>query len=258
MERLKNLNGYQKGILILLLMMAVVFAGIYSAVISREGYRYQDVILVPEYETDGTVRYSGEIGGFPSSFTVTPDKEVTFRYGNVTYGPYTAVEDPTAIPEDHQHREYMTGIEVRKQGEILFRGGIRSVGGRDGHWIMVDENGTLSDLGVYVVMGNGTVIDGNGKRIDPMEPSVSDVLHLMQGPELNHKGDWSVWLSGLFVSVVTVVMILFAEELFRLDLIFRVRNVDQVEPSDWEIFSRYAGWTVLTVAALVIYITGLL
>lgn len=39
MERLKNLDGYQKGILILLLVMAVVFAGIYSAVISREGYR---------------------------------------------------------------------------------------------------------------------------------------------------------------------------------------------------------------------------
>lgn len=257
MERLKNLNGYQKGILIFLLVMAVVFAGIYSAVISREGYRYRDVILVPEYEADGTVRYSGEINGFPSSFTVTADKEVSFRYGNVTYGPYTAVEDPTAIPEDDQHREYMTGIEVRKQGEILFRGGIRSLGGRDGHWIMVDENGTLSNMGVYAVMSNGTVIDGNGKTIDPMEPSVFDVLHLMQGPELSHKGDWSAWLGGLFVSLVTVVTMLFAEELFRLGLIFRVRNVEQVEPSDWEFFSRYASWTVLTVSAFVIYITGL-
>ena len=257
MERLKYLDGYQKGILILLFVMAVVYAGIYSAVIFREGYRYQDEILVPEYEADGTVRYSGEIGGFPSSFTVTADKEVIFRYGNATYGPYTAVEDPTAIPENDQHREYMTGIEVRKQGEILFRGGIRSVGGQNGHWIMVDENGSLSDMGVYVVMSNGTVIDGNGKTIDPMEPSVSDVLHLMQGPELSHKGDWYAWLGGLLISAVTVVTMLFADELFRLGLIFRVRNVEQVEPSDWEISSRYAGWTVLTVAAFVIYITGL-
>ena len=57
--------------------------------------------------------------------------------------------------------------------------------------------------------------------------------------------------------LLLVMAVVFADELFRLGLIFRVRNVEQVEPSDWEFFSRYAGWTVLTVSAFVIYITGL-
>ena len=68
---------------------------------------------------------------------------------------------------------------------------------------------------------------------------------------------YSVIALGLLISAVTVVTMLFADELFRLGLIFRVRNVEQVEPSDWEFFSRYVGWTVLTVTAFVIYITGL-
>jgi hypothetical protein len=50
---------------------------------------------------------------------------------------------------------------------------------------------------------------------------------------------------------------LFADELFRLELAFKVRNVDKVEPSEWEITGRYIGWLVLPIIALAIYIMGL-
>ena len=50
---------------------------------------------------------------------------------------------------------------------------------------------------------------------------------------------------------------LFADELFRWDLSFRVRDVEQAEPSDWEIASRYIGWTFCILMALLIFIKGL-
>ena len=50
---------------------------------------------------------------------------------------------------------------------------------------------------------------------------------------------------------------LFADELFRWHLSFRVWNADHLEPSDWELAGRYISWTVLCVMALVLFIVGL-
>ena len=104
----------------------------------------------------------------------------------------------------------------------------------------------------------GTIItDENGNVIDPMEPSAATILTLMGGPELTHKGEWLCWLGAVFLCVLNALSILFADELFRWNLKFRVRNADQAEPSDFEIAGRYTGWTLLTIAALVIFIMGL-
>jgi hypothetical protein len=56
---------------------------------------------------------------------------------------------------------------------------------------------------------------------------------------------------------MTAVSILFADELFRWNLAFQIRNADRAEPSDWEIAGRYIGWTALTIMALVLYVMGL-
>ena len=48
MERIKNLNFYQKGIILLMLLMSVIFAVIYPMTISRVGYLYNETILVPK------------------------------------------------------------------------------------------------------------------------------------------------------------------------------------------------------------------
>jgi len=47
MERIKGLDGYQKVVLVIMLAMSLVFAVIYPGTISRLGYNYNDVILVP-------------------------------------------------------------------------------------------------------------------------------------------------------------------------------------------------------------------
>lgn len=259
MDRIRNLNRYQKGVLLFLVVMAVIFTGFYSVITFRTGYLYNGHILVPETENGNTL-YRAEVQGEEWCFTVMPDRTVTFRCGKKLYGPYSAQEDPTAIPMDHDFAEYMTGVEVRSGDEVLFRGGIMEFGEySEGHrnWLMYNEDGTSFGFQVYAVMSDGTTVSGDGQVIDPMEPSVSDVLRMMEGPELTHKGEWYGWLAGILVSVIAAVSILFADELFRWSLVFQVRNVDQVEPSDWEIAGRYVAWTAFAVMALVIYCMGL-
>lgn len=255
MERIKNLNRYQKGILLLLIAMIVAFGVIYSVVSSRVGFLYKDVILQPS-EVNGDTIYSGTINGQECAITVTADKAVTFQYGEKTYGPYTAKEDPTAIPEDDTFSDHMTGLEVKDREEVIFRGGIFQIGGDDSFW-MVNEDGTNESFVITAVMSDGTEVDEDGNVIDPMEPAVSDILHLMAGPELTKKGEWTAWFLGIFISIATAVSILFADELFRWNLAFQIRNADRADPSDWEIAGRYIGWTVLTIMTLVLYIMGL-
>ena len=50
MERVKKMNSYQRGILLLMIAMVLIFAAIYPKTISRVGYRYNDTILLPAEE----------------------------------------------------------------------------------------------------------------------------------------------------------------------------------------------------------------
>ena len=171
-----------------------------------------------------------------------------------TYGPYTAKEDPTAIPKDNEMAEFMTGVELRQGEDILFRGGMMET---LGSYLLYNEDGTLDNFGIFYVTSDGTVRDANGNVINPVEPSASTILELMNDPELTHKGEWSVWFGAVFICILNALSILFADELFRWNLAFRIRNVDHAEPSDWEIIGRYTGWTALTIMALALFITGL-
>ena len=256
MDRIKNLNRYQKGILILLSVMLVGFTAAYLVVSSRVGFAYRDVILEARNEGENTV-YAGRIQGTDAVFTVTPDKTVTFSYGTKNYGPYTAKEDPSAIPED-PISELMTGVELRQGEEIFFRGGVMRTGGVDGYLMLFGEDGSFSDLNVYIGTTNGKVFDSEGNEIDQMAPSASTILNLMNGPELTSKGEWTAWLCGVFLSIVTAVSMLFADEIFRWNLSFQIRNVDYAEPSEWQIMGRYISWTALPFMALWVYVMGLL
>lgn len=236
-----------------MVVMAMVFAVIYPVTISRVGFAFQDEIFVPAEENESTV-YSGKLMGEQASFTVSADKTVVFHYGDQTYGPYTAKEDAAAIPKDSEMAEYMTGVELRLGDEILFRGGVFDQG--DTMWLY-NEDGSLDNLGFSYVTGDGVEKDENGNRIDPVEPSAEIILELMNGPELTHKGESLVWFCAVFICVLNALSIFFADELFRWNLSFRIRNADYAEPSDGEIAGRYIGWTVMTIVALAIFIMGL-
>ena len=253
MERVKKLDRYQKGILLLLAVMIVLFGVIYGIVTSRVGFLYKDVILLPTEENGSTI-YSGKISGQDCRFTVTADKTVTFRCDETVYGPYTAKEDPSAIPEGEEPSDRLRGIEVREGDEILFRGSVYQA---DSFWMLTNEDGSYAGFDITATTTNGVTYDADGNVVDPMEPDASDIWSLIDGPELNRKGSWLAWFMGVLLSTLTAASILFADELFRWNLMFQIRNVDRAEPSDWEIASRHIGWTVLTVTVLILYIGGL-
>lgn len=253
MKRFRTLSRYQKGILFAVAAMALVFSAVYPVTMARQGFEYMDVILVPEQENGKTV-YSGNIQGKQASFTVYADKRAEFQYGEKVYGPYTVREEPAAIPGDNALGKDMTGIELRCGEEIIFRGGVLRQG--DERWLY-REDGNLENITISAVISDGTVVDENGNILDPMEPSPWVILELMDGPELTHKGIWAVWGCGVLVCVVTAFSILFADQLFRWRMSLAVRNVEDVEPSAWEMAGRYVAWTALPVMALALFIMGL-
>jgi len=253
MERIKNLNSYQKGILIVMIVMALIFAVIYPKTISRVGYRYNDAILVPTQENGNTI-YSGKIQGKQARFIVSEDKSIIFQYGDKTYGTYTMKEDTTAIPKEQELAAQMTGIEIRNGDKILFRGGVLDAG--NSYWLY-NEDGTLENFGHSIVTGDGIERDENGNVIDRMAPSAYTIYELLNNPELMHKGSSLFWFGAVFICILNGISILFADELFRWNLLFQIRNVESAEPSDWEIAGRYLGWTVMTILILILFIFGL-
>ena len=253
MGKIKRLDNYQKGVLIFMTVMGLVFAVIYFMTISRVGYRYNDAILVPIEENGNTV-YSGKIKGEEAQFIVSNDNTVELNYGDKTYGPYTVKEDVTAIPKDKEMGS-MTGIEIREGDDILFRGGVKDLGD---YYRFYNEDGTSdSMLVISYVTSDGIERDGNGNPIDKMKPSISNIYELVEGPELTHKGIGFMWFIAMFVCILNALSIVFADELFRLNLAFQIRNVEQAEPSEWELTGRYIGWSATVIIALVIFIMGL-
>lgn len=251
MKRIRNLGRYQKGILILLAAMILLFTVLYPIVLSREGFLYRDALLIPSEEGGNTV-YAGKIEGQPASFTLYDDRSVQFRYGDSVYGPYTAAEAPDAL-QNLDLGDGAVGVELRCGEELVFRGGALRQG--DQLWLYTEDGSVYTDIGVMT--SGGFIFNEEGEVIDPNEPSVSDLLMVMAGPPLTHKGSWFGWVTGLIICILTAVDILFADELFRLHMAFHISRAEDAEPSDWEIAGRYIGWTVMPVIALVLFIIGL-
>ena len=249
----QNLNRWQKGILLLMAAMTVIFAAAYIATTSRVGLEYGGAILVPSQESESTV-YSGKVRGRQAVFTVAKDKTVTFQYGDKTYGPYTAEEDPDAVPAGDPMSPQMTGLVLYQGETVLFRGGAADIGGS---YLLVNADGSPYNLGIAYTTGDGIERDENGNAIDPAKPSAATILELMNGPALTHKGVWSAWFMGVFICIANGLSILFADKLFLWNLAFQIRDAEYAEPSDWAIMCRYISWVALAVMALIIFIVGL-
>lgn len=251
MERIRSLGRYQKGILILLAAMLLLFTALYPIILSREGFLYRDALLIPSEEGGNTV-YAGKIEGQPASFTLYDGRSVQFQYGDATYGPYTAAEAPDAL-QNLDLGDGAVGVELRCGEELVFRGGVLRQG--DQLWLYTEDGSVYTDIGIMT--SGGFIFNEEGEVIDPNEPSVSDLLMVMAGPPLTHKGSWLGWVMGLIICILTAVDILFADELFRFHMAFHISRAEDAEPSDWEIAGRYIGWTVLPAIALVLFIIGL-
>ncbi len=251
MERIKALNWYQSALLLLMAVAAVAFAIIYPTAMQKVGFLYKNAVLAKTQSGENTV-YSGKVGGKQVSFAVFADKTVEFNSGEKVYGPYQVKKDSTAVPASSDLAGNMVGIEVLCNQEIIFRGGALDSGGT---LLLFNEDGS-SNLKISTSI-NGVETDLNGNPIDADAPSVSTILELIQGPELLSKGHWGIYFLGVLVCALNAVSILFADELFRFGLILTVRNVDDIEPTGFEIASRYIVWTIFAALALAIFIFGL-
>lgn len=250
MKRFRDLDRYPKFLLIALVVMAVFFSAVYGITASRVGYLYCDTILVPR-QVDGATLYEGRLGDADCIFTVTADT-VTLVCGK-TYGPYTIHEDPSAIPADDTLAPYMTGIVIMEGEQTFFRGGLMD-SGEDLY--LFHEDGSI-DYTFTVTMSDSVEYDMNGNPVNPYAPTAYTILALLRGPELTHKGEWTALFLGFFLSAILAVDILFADELFRFRISFRVQDAANAEPSDWELASRIIGWTILTIVTFFDYMLGL-
>lgn len=250
MNRFRELDRYPKSILILLVVMTVVFGAVYGVAASRVGYLHNGEIFVPRQE-NGVTLYETTVDDRSCVFTVTADS-VTLVWGSKTYGPYTLREDPTAVPEDISLP--MTGIEIMDGQKVYFRGGVTDEA--TDFWL-ISEDGSHTDSMSYT-LSTGVEYDMNGNPIDHMKPTPYQIVSLLRGPELTHKGDWVAWFCGVLCSLLTAASILFADELFYLSICFRVENAETAEPSDWHIASRCISWAILTILIFGLYMKGLL
>lgn len=251
MNRIKKLDLNQKIILVILIILFLVFTVIYSINGSKVGYLHAGEILVPSHENNNTV-YRGKIQKEPAAIAVTSENVVTFQCGDKLYGPYSLREDPSAVDDE---KTYLTGIEILEGAQILFRGGFYRSGENGQNYVLLNENGNI-EISI-VASSNGILVDSDGNEIDPLCLSSAQIVELIYGPELVNKVEWYPWFCAVFISIITIVSILFADELFHLRFSFRVRDPDLVEPSDFELASRWFAWIILPLFALSFYIVGL-
>ena len=241
--RISRLNWFQKAVLVFVTAMSIIFTVIYIIVSSREGFLYKNVILTPSQQNNETI-YSGKISGEQVTFTVNGNT-LLHTYGENTYGPYVLTEDPSAIPENHGWSEIMTGIEIKKQNNIIFRGGAVKVS--NGEWVLYNKDGSIgNDVSVFESSGNTSAI---------LKADV--IAALILGPELTHKGNLVRLFFGLILCIVIAMSILFENEIFHWQLSFQIRNAEKAEPSDYEIVTRYASWAIIPLLVLQLFIAGL-
>ena len=102
-------------------------------------------------------------------------------------------------------------------------------------------------------------IKGEQARFTVSADKVVEFQHgdKIYGPALTHKGEWYAWFCGVVVCFVTAISILFADELFRFNMAFQIRDAETAEPSEWQIAGRYISWTILPLMAMIIFIMGL-
>lgn len=226
--------GVQGGLFLLFLLL-------YATLGRQQVIQYHGALLRRQIDGDTTV-YTGALEGERAVFTVSPGPVVEFRLGDALYGPYRIVEDPTAVPAVSDlpiPTDYFTGVELQRDGEALFRGAVYISGGSL-IWLVAED-------GSYHF----------SEAAAQGEPSVRNLLRIALAPEPSARGEWAAFLLGAFFCAAGAVSVLWADRLFRFRLRLLTADAGGTSPSPWELYSRWVGWIVLTLAALVFFALGL-
>lgn len=244
-----EMSWYRRALLIVMAVeiLAFLFANIAAAI--RPGLEYEDTLLYPR--TEGNLQiYQGTIDGETARFTVSPEGEISYQWGEYSYGPYQITEDPSAAPEGLGR---MTGLEISLGDEILFRGGYQP----NSVLSLYQEDGEpLWSIRVSATMSDGTVIGEDGRVISPKEqhePTLFALVRVALDPELTRQGNILLYLLITVLAVFNMLQICFPGFFFRHSIRWHVRDPELAEPSDFYIAMERMEWIVLAIVCLVLY-----
>lgn len=268
-----ELNWPKRILLLLQGFLILLFLILYCIIGRQQGIQYRGEFL--RCRTNGEVAtYSGKLDGQEAVFTVSPGvsnsnaaKVVEFRLGDILYGPYNIISDPTAVPGtevfDTLFYDSLVGVEVRKGETLLFRGACYSPSAdndRSRLFYLVDSDGTVSFSDDKILTettsstGNSFVTTYSPSNI----PGPYSILHTAIAPELVQRGHFGWYILGVLCCLGCTLSVLYADRLFRWNLSFMIADPDSAEPSEWELFSRWISWIVFTGLAIFLFCTSLI
>ena len=250
MNRWRALTPFPRIMLCIQAGLLVLFTILYPLLGMQRGIDFQGEFLRQVERGEDTV-YTGTLDGKTVELTYTPSGALFYRWGDVEYGPYTLTEDPTALPPSETMGR-VTGVELRLDGEILFRGGY----GLDGFYL-VNEDGTKPNRLEIIANGTAYGLVGSQQTYEDGLSITRAISLLLEGPSVRSRVHGEGYFLGTLVVVINAVAILFADELFRWNLRWSIRHPERAEPSEWELFSRRFSWVLLTILALFGYMIGL-
>lgn len=243
-KRWQEMDWGRRVILLAQPVMFVLFLIVFLTLGQQRVTAYRDGYL--RYERQGeTAVYSGRVDGYDVRYAVPSGQVVEFWLNGALDGTYTITEDPAAIPQTEDTAgfspDFLIGIEIRQDGAAWFRGAYSP---SSSFWLL-DEAG--NNLAISITFST--------QAPDPA-PTPGTILNFANGPKISFRGTALALLLGLFCSAVCIVTLLFEDQLFLWHLSFRVQDPYGAEPSEWELFGRWANWIVYTGVALFVYIAG--
>lgn len=249
MERIKNLSKTQKVLMIIIAVMIIAFSIIYPVIMSIKGIEFRRDFLTKK-EGQGDVTYTD---GY-TSITVYDDQRIEFKcyhrftgdgYKDIIYGPYSWTEDPSAIPAVTENgmlsSDDYIGVKIMDGDKVYFRGAVSKEG-----YMVYKADGT---------MGNDFEVVLGDYYANP--PDIYEIVKFITGPQTTNRGNIVFYIYGIIICIIAVISMLFPDELFKLAMWPRVRNLHDIEPSDWELTARVIGWYVFTIGAFVVFVVGL-
>lgn len=252
MEYLKERwEEMSRGRRIILLIHPILFALsliLFLTLGQQQVVSYGNGYLRYEQQGDAAV-YSGKADGHKVKYVVSPGSVMEYWLDGALDSTYTVTEDPSAIPQTEETArhdpDFFTGVEIRKGDKVWFRGAYSPY---SSYWLLDEEGHTLT-----ISFSFSPAIEGTAPESAPQPGTILRFIHTPETSPRHHL-DFILW--GLLLSAICLVSLLFEDQLFRWDLYFRVRDPYSAEPSAWELFSRWAGWVIMTGVAALAYALG--
>lgn len=236
------MDWYRRTLVILLPVLVIGFSIVYITTLRKWGFYYIDTILVKS-EAGGSVVYSGEVHDKETVFTVTGNT-VSLTVDGKDAGTYTYVEDHSVIMESMKDETGVTGIVIYKDGKEF----LTATRDRFGLWHPGDDE-------TAAMMPSET--KGSAEGNDPAHPTAMTIYTLVKGPVLTHRGNGQFWLIGTVLSIVFIITVIFAQELFDLCMMLVIKDYYSSEPTNLELVGRYVYWTVGLIVIVTVYVIGL-